>query len=86
VAQNETASNMDDGKVNENDVLGSIEIYNAKGLEIASNWTVKVGNNQIDASLSDAPDAIYDAKSDRVVWIDLSSERTLLTKISSLTF
>ena len=65
-ARHASASGISDGHVNNNDLLTGIQIYNAAGLQINADFTVK--STDQDDKTTDLADAKYDAKSDRLVF------------------
>lgn len=57
---------MDKKRVNANDALGRVEIYNGKAQGLDGTFTVVAGTDDGDVNL---PDATYDAVSDRLIFV-----------------
>lgn len=56
-----------DYKVNENDNLGTLYIYDAEYKQMNKNYTVSI-KTMDSTACTDVPDATYDTESNRVIW------------------
>lgn len=76
-------------KVNENDVLGTLFVYDAAATENNFDFTVVITTRD-GTQCTDVPDAVYEPDSDRVIWKPdqtlLAAECLLMPNIEQIVF